>query len=372
MTPLAELLAGLVAIDSVNPDVVPGGAGEAEIAAFVARWCDRAGLQVELYEPAPGRPNVIALARGSGGGRTLLLNAHMDTVGVAGMAHPHEPRAEEGRLYGRGAFDMKAGLAAIMVAAATAAERGLRGDVIVTAVADEEFRSLGTESIAGRIHADAAIVTEPTGLKLCLAHKGFVALEAETIGRAAHGSRPDLGIDAIAKMGRVLTGLEQLDRTLRASPTHALLGSGSLHASLIQGGQEFSSYPERCLLSAERRTVPGETPELVLAELQAVLDAAASDDPDFLGSARIVFSRSPLEVSEDEPIAQLVRRHAGDPEVIGEPYWTDAALLADAGIPTVIYGPGGEGAHAAVEWVDLEQTRRCADALVATAVEFCS
>ena len=369
---LVELLGELVAIDSVNPDLVPGGVGETELAAYVARWCDRAGLAVELYEPAPGRPNVIAVARGLGGGRSLLLNAHLDTVGVAGMVRPHEPRIEGGRLYGRGAYDMKAGLAAIMVAAADSARAGLRGDVILTAVADEEFRSVGTESIAGRLRADAAIVTEPTELRLCLAHKGFVALEVESLGRAAHGSRPDLGVDAIAKMGGVLVGLQELDRRLRAGPTHALLGSGSVHASLIEGGQEFSSYPERCSLAAERRTVPGETDAQVLAELQAILDEAATADPQFLGAARIVFSRPSLEVSGEEPIVSVLRRAAGEPEVIGAPYWTDAALLGAAGIPTVIYGPGGEGAHAAVEWADLDQLERCAGVLLATATEWCA
>jgi len=368
---LAELLGRLVSIPSVNPELVPDGAGEAEIARFVSEWCLAAGLAVEPLEPVPGRTSVVARARGTGGGRTLLLNAHLDTVGVAGMEAPFEPRVEDGRLYGRGAYDMKAGLAAAMVATAAAARAGLAGEVILAAVADEEFRSVGTEAVAERVRADGAIVTEPTELRLCLAHKGFVALEVETLGRAAHGSRPDLGIDAIAKMGRVLTGLEALDRALRAAPTHPLLGSGSLHASLIEGGQEFSSYPERCSLAAERRTIPGETAEGVLAEVQAILDGAA-DDPDFLAAARVVFARPPLEISPDEPLVRCLRRHAGDPEVIGEPYWTDAALLAAAGIPTVIYGPGGEGAHAVVEWVDLEQVQRCADVLLATALEFCA
>src|SRR6266581_3556661 len=227
MNEITNLLQQLVAIDSINPDLVPGGAGEENIARFVAEWLERAGLEVEWDEPAPGRPNVIGIARGTGGGRSLMLNAHMDTVGVVGMERPHDPFIQDSRLYGRGAYDMKGGLAAIMAAGAGAKKRALRGDVIITAVADEEFASIGTVSIVKRWHADAAIVTEPTGLNICTAHKGFVWLDIETEGVAAHGSRPDLGIDAIVKMGKVLVGINELDHSLRFSPSHRLLGSGS-------------------------------------------------------------------------------------------------------------------------------------------------
>ncbi len=350
---------------------MPGGAGEAELARFVAAWLDRAGLEVELREAAPGRPNVVAVARGRGGGRSLLLNAHLDTVGVAGMERPHDPHVEDGRLYGRGAFDMKGGLAAIMAVGAAAVETPLAGDVIVAAVVDEELRSVGTEALAAEIRADAAVVTEPTGLRLCVAHKGFVALEVETAGRAAHGSRPDLGVDAIAKMGAVLVGLEALDRALRAGAGHPLLGTGSFHASLVEGGQEFSSYPARCVLSAERRTVPGEAPETVLAEVERLLGELARRDPDFLGSARVLFSRSPLEADTAHPFVELLRGCAGEVQLVGEAYWTDAALLADAGIPTVVYGPGGEGAHAAIEWLDLAELERCVEVLRSAALGWC-
>ncbi len=376
MNEISELLAQLVAIDSINPDLVPGGAGEGAIARFVASWLERAGLEVEMDEPAPGRPSVVGIARGSGGGRSLMLNAHMDTVGVAGMVRPHEPVVQGNRLYGRGAFDMKGGLAAIMLAAAEAKKRGLRGDVILTAVSDEEYASIGTSSIVKRWHADAAIVTEPTGLDICVAHKGFIWLEVETTGIAAHGSRPDLGVDAIVKMGKVLVGLEDLDRSLRSAPSHRLLHSGSLHASLITGGQELSSYPERCVLSVERRTIPGETPTSVESQIRTIFDQVAASDPAFKASLRTTLVRDAFEVSENEPIVQVVRRQAASPlgreaAIVGATPWMDSAILSAAGIPTVVFGPGGEGAHAVVEWVDLDQVGRCVEVLVACVGEFC-
>ena len=376
MNEIAALLGELVAINSINPDLVPGSAGEAGIARFVANWLEQAGLNVEIDEPVPGRPSVVAIARGAGGGRSLMLNAHMDTVGVAGMERPLDPVVQDNRLYGRGAFDMKGGLAAIMFAAAAAKKQQLRGDVILTAVSDEEYASIGTASIVKRWHADAAIVTEPTGLEICIAHKGFIWLEVETRGIAAHGSRPDLGVDAIVKMGKVLVGLEELDRSLRSAPSHHLLGSGSLHASLILGGQELSSYPERCVLSVERRTVPGETARDVESQVRQILDQLAESDAAFKASLRTTLLREAFEVSRDEPIVQAVYRHAAailgqEPDIIGATAWMDSAILSAAGIPTVIFGPGGEGAHAVVEWVDLEQVQRCVEVLLATAEEFC-
>jgi acetylornithine deacetylase/succinyl-diaminopimelate desuccinylase-like protein len=362
---LADLIADLVRIDSINPDLIEGAAGEGKIARFVADWLGDAGLAVEVEEVAPGRFNAVGIARGSGGGKSLLLNAHMDTVGVAGMERPFEPTVENGRLHGRGSYDMKAGLAAIMLTGAEAAKAGLSGDVIVTAVCDEEVASIGSARVAERYRADAAVVSEPTEMRLALAHKGFAGFEIETKGRAAHGSRPDLGIDAIAHMGPVLVGIEELDRRLRADPTHPLLASGSLHASVIEGGQEYSSYPERCLLTGERRTIPGETAAHVEEELRELLG-------DIDGEVRVVVAREPFETPGDAPIAELVARHAGGPEVVGVPFWADSALLSSAGIPTVVFGPAGEGAHAVEEWVDLVSVERCVEIYTAVAHELCA
>jgi acetylornithine deacetylase len=364
MDTLTQLLADLVAIDSVNPDLVPGGAGEGAIARYIADWLRGAGLEVHLDEVRPGRPNVIAVARGTGGGRTLLLNGHIDTVGVAGMSAPHRPVVEGGRLYGRGAYDMKSGVAACMTVMAGLVGRRLRGDVLFTAVMDEEHAGLGTLAVAARYRADAAIIAEPTEQELVIAHKGFVWLEVETQGAAMHGSIPG-AVDAITQMGKVLVELDALNRRLLAHQSHPLLGSGSLHASLISGGQELSSYPERCVLSVERRTIPGETPEHVEAELREIVERLAAADPTFQAVVRRGLDRAPMGTREDAPIPALLKQYAaeatGQPvKVIGEPYWTDAASLAAAGIPAVLYGPRGRGAHAAVEWVDLDSVRQCA------------
>lgn len=374
---LSALTAELVAIDSTNPDLIPDGAGEAEIAHFVAEWLREAGLDVEVHELGPRRANVVAVARGSGGGRSLMLNAHMDTVGAGAMVDPFTPRIEHNRLYGRGAFDMKASLAAIMLAGREAKTAEKRGDVTITAVADEEFASIGVQDVVSRMTADAAIVTEPFGLDLCVAHKGFVWLEVETRGVAAHGSLPDIGVDAIAKMGRVLTGLEALDHELRSGPGHPLLGTGSIHASLIQGGQELSTYPQRCMLSIERRTIPGETIAIVEAQVAAILEDARAVDPAFEAEQRTLLVREPFSVDAAERIVAVSRTHVEralgrKAEFIGAGGWMDSAILAAAGIPTIIFGPDGEGAHADVEWVDLASATTVANTLVKIIAEFCA
>ena len=372
---VGELVASLVAIDSVNPDLVPGGAGEAAIADFVAGWLGEAGLEVTVDEPAPGRPSVVGVARGTGGGRSLMLNAHTDTVGVEGMERPHEPRVRDGRLYGRGAYDMKGSLAAVMLAAARWARAPGRGDVIVTAVADEEHASIGCQSVLRGWRADAAIVTEPTGLRVCIAHKGFVWVDIETRGRAAHGSRPREGVDAIVKMGPLLTGLARMESALALRP-HPLVGPPSVHASLIEGGQELSSYPERCLLRVERRTVPGEHADGVREEFEALVAAARAADPELQVDLRVGLVRGPFEVAPEEAVVAAVRRgveaRTGRPaEVYGDTPWMDAALIHAAGIPTVVFGPGGEGAHARVEWVSLDDVAACAEVLHAVAEDYC-
>lgn len=360
---LQRLICQLVAIESVNPDLVPTGRGEGEIAAFIASWLASAGLTVETVEPVPGRPSVVGILRGRGGGQSLMLNAHVDTVGAGGMTDAFTPAVRDGRIYGRGAYDMKGSLAAIMMTAREAAKKGLKGDLIIAAVSDEEVASLGTSAVIERFRADAAIVTEPTELRLCIAHKGFAWIEIETRGVAAHGSRADLGVDAIGHMGSVLTGLLDLDNRLRSGPRHPLLGTGSIHASLIEGGQEMSTYPARCVTKVERRTVPGEDGASCLREIEGLLGERSS--------ARLTLERTPSEVAEDHPVARAVAAAAGRPDTVGVAYWMDMALLNDAGIPTVAFGPSGAGEHADVEWVELASVERCVEVYLRAAATLC-
>jgi acetylornithine deacetylase len=373
---LTCLLSSLVAVDSVNPSLVGGGAGEQEIATLIEAWARDAGLEAEWLEETPGRPSVLVRARGTGGGRALLLCGHIDTVNVEGMTAPHTPRVDGDRLYGRGAYDMKAGVAAALMAAREASRLGLAGDVVVAAVADEEHVSLGVQEALRRVSADAAVVTEPTELEVAVAHKGFVWSEIEVTGRSAHGSRPHLGVDAIIKMGAVLGELERLDRSL-AQRTHPLLGRASVHASLIEGGVELSSYPAHCKLGLERRTLPGETARHIDAELASLLERCRKADPGFEASHRLLLVREPFEIDEDQELVVLVAQAAAEvlgkpPKIGGASYWADAAFTAAAGIPTVLFGPGGEGAHAIEEWVSLSDTEAVARTLVRLAARFCA
>jgi acetylornithine deacetylase len=369
------LASRLVAIDSANPSLVPGGAGEGEIAAFIAGWAHANGLEAELRDALPGRPSVVVRARGTGGGRTLLLCGHIDTVGFAGMVGPLTPRVEGDRLYGRGAYDMKAGVAAALVACLEVARLGLAGDVVVAAVADEEYASLGVQDVLGSLRADAAVVTEPTGLELVIAHKGFIWAELAVSGRAAHGSRPDLGIDAILRFGPILVGLAELDASL-GERRHPLLGRGSVHASMIEGGGELSSYPARCVLRLERRTLPGERAADVESELDSLLERCRAVDPSLVAERQTLMVRGPFEVAADAEIVEAVRAAAAlggaRPRLGGASFWADSGFIADAGIPTVLFGPGGAGAHAQEEWVSIGDTVAVARALVATALRLCA
>ena len=371
------LLADLVAIDSVNPSLVPGGAGESAIADYCEGWLARHGFETHRLEATPGRPSVVGVARGRGGGRSILLDGHYDTVTLAGYdGDPLTLRAEGDRLHGRGAYDMKGGLAAAMVAAVRASRDGLRGDVLVACVADEEYASVGTAEVLSRFTADAAIVTEPTALELARFHKGFVWFDVTVLGRAAHGSRPDLGIDAIAKAGYFLVALGEWATRLADGPAHPALGPGSVHAAIIRGGEEASSYPAECRITVERRTVPGETGATVEAELVAILDGLAATVPDFAYRVERGLERHPFEQDPDDPLVALlssqIARVTGTPTVTGSmAAWTDAALIRAAGIPCVLFGPDGAGAHAATEWTDRGSVLQVMDILAATVRDVC-
>lgn len=375
---ILRTLADLVRINSINPSLVPDGAGEAEIASYLARTLQRLGLEVTSFASQPGRVTTVGTLRGGGGGRSLMLNGHADTVGVDGMAQPFSAEIRDGRLYGRGAHDMKGSLAACLGAAKILADAkaALRGDVVIAAVADEEYGSMGTTDLIGRCRVDGAIVTEPTNLSICLAHKGYVWIEVETRGKAAHGSRFTEGVDAVMRMGRVLGELERLEVALRTGPAHALVGPPSLHAAMVQGGTGLSTYAESCRLQIERRTVPGETVAAAVGQVQQIIDRLSAADPAFHATARPYFSREPFEVAPEAPIVGVLsaaseRVLGHPPALVGDTPWMDAALLAAAGIETVVMGPTGAGEHSAVEWVEIDSVMRMAEILAGAAMEYC-
>lgn len=376
-----DLLGNLISINSVNSTLVPGARGEEELAHFLADYCRDLGLQVRLQEVAPDRPNVIAILRGKdpSRGRSLILNGHTDTVDIAGMTiDPLFPRIEAGRVYGRGAVDMKGGLASIIGAVNALVDSGveLLGDVIIAAVVDEEYASIGTEGLVKEYRADAAIVAEPTDLQIHTCHRGFAWARIETHGKAAHGSRPAEGIDAITKMGKVLAELDRLQNEILPRLRHPVLGAPSVHASLINGGRELSTYPDLCSLQLERRTIPGETPDDVKRELQNLCDSLAARDPQFKAAVEVFFARPPYEISVDAPIVRSLHEACTKvsgvrPVYGGMSAWMDSAVLWEAGIPAVIFGPGGQGLHAAVEFVSRDQVIAAAHILAETAVDFC-
>ena len=371
---VVDLLAALVSIDSVNPALVPGAAGETRIAEYVATWAAENGLSAERVEHTPGRPSVIVRG-GSGTGPTLLLCGHLDTVGVSGVTNPFTPRVDGDRLYARGAYDMKGGLAAALIACRDAQRRGIAGEVVVAAVADEEHASLGVQEALRHVRADAAIVTEPTELRVATAHKGFVWTEIEVTGRSAHGSRPHLGIDAIMNTGPILQALDALNGELARRRVHPTLGPGTLHASLITGGREESTIPERCVLTIERRTLPGESVADVEADIAELLRRCRDADADLNVGARTTLAREPFEAGSDERIVQAVQQAlpgTADPTPVGVSYWADSAFIAAAGIPTVLFGPDGDGAHGHTEWVSISGTVQCAHTLTAAATTFCA
>lgn len=367
-----ELTRQLIAIDSVNPDLVPGGAGESAIAELTADWLTQRGFECRLLEPSPGRVSVLAIAAGTGGGRSIMLNGHLDTVALSSYdGDGLVPEVRDGELHGRGAYDMKSGVAAIMMAAASAATDPRTGDIVVALVADEEYASAGTSEVLRHVVTDTAVVVEPSGLDLMVAHRGFVWAEVTVHGVAAHGSRPDLGVDAIAKAGRFLTAIEDLGHRLASGERHPLLATGSIHASTITGGTEASTYPDRCVIVVERRTIPGEDVSFVEAELRAILDVIATDDPAFsydldLGTHRPPFAAHPESVVAAAVTDSFREVTGSDPVVRGEAFWTDAALLAEAGVDVVLFGVDGGGAHAATEWVTLSSLETLTDTLERT------
>ncbi len=394
-----RLLKELVAIDSVNPSLVPETRGERKAAEHVQKFLRGYGIAAKLEGAARNRPSVVATIPGAVKSRRsyanskpgLILVAHIDTVGAGDMPEPFTPRVRGGKLYGRGALDIKSGVAAMCVAAASIARDCASGKVrlarafTIAAVVDEECNSAGTQDLLRRGHgADFAVVLEPTDLQLVIAHKGYAWFEIITHGRAAHGSLPAEGRDAIRMMGRVLVALDELEGRIAARAAHPRVGCASLHASLISGGQELSSYPAECRLQIERRLLPDETEGSAEAELREML-ATIEKFATFGADRRVDFratlhsglgARPACEISEDSPMVQrtaaAIRRACGKCNFAGMSAWTDTALLAGAGIPGVVFGPSGRGLHGADEYVDIESVYKCASALRETILELCS
>lgn len=371
LDPIA-LTRALVAIDSRNPQLVDGGVGEGACATFLADVLRGWGFTVTYTEVAPGRPNVVARI-GPTGRTPLVLNGHLDVVGTDGMTHaPFAPTIEGDRLYGRGATDMKGGIAAMCVAAARAAASGpLAAELIVAAVCDEEFASIGTRALlANGLTASAAIITEPTRMTVSPAHKGFAWITVQCTGRAAHGSRHDVGIDAVRQAGHFLVALDRFEREVLCTRSHPLLGRPSLHAAMIAGGSGWSTYAEQCTLRVERRTIPGETGAQALAELQAIADTLMASDPTAQLSLTLECAQPPLDLPTTAPLTQALVRAAGTADhaapITGLSCWTDAALFAEAGIPALCFGPGDIArAHSATEWVECTDVVRATDILEA-------
>lgn len=368
-----EALELLVRTPSVNPTLAPGeGQNEEPIARACQQWFQRNQISAWIDEVEPGRCNCVAEI--GAGSPVLALCGHIDTVQTAGMTiPPFDPRIEGNRLYGRGAYDMKGGVAAIMAALATLRQEALPGKVVAALVCDEEYASIGAADFVRRYSANACILTEPSlgaPHELILAHKGFVWAEVTTQGFATHGSRWDLGVSAIGKIGRIIAALEQFDAEVLRQRVHPLVGPASLHCATVKGGSGWSTYAEQCTLQIERRTIPGETPDQVLAEIGRVVREAGED-----ATLRLVFDRAPMTCPPDAAIARSARRAleavTGQmPRDAGVAYWMDAAVFDQAGIPTVNFGSNGAGAHEAVEWVDIDTVVQAAHALVLACRDF--
>ena len=368
----------LVQINSVNPSLDPSGGGEKEIGLWIAGALESLGLQTDIDEFEPGRLNVTGILPGTGGGKSLMLNAHMDTVGITGMEEPFSGAIRDGKLYGRGAYDMKGGAAAMLGAAKALVDSGqrLKGDLILSFVADEEYASLGAQRLVEKYKSDSAIVTEPTGLGICLAHRGFGIFKVVSEGKTAHGGKHREGVDANAKMGLLLTELHGLAKELPEQKKHPLCDEASIHVPLIEGGRSLFIYSNQCTIHVERRTLPGETQEEVTAELNSLLEKVRQQDPEFTASLECMLWREPYEIAAERPIVKDLQESAKSvlgqvPPFMGHTWWEDSAVFGQAGMETVIMGPTGGGIHQDIEWVETESVVQLADILSDTARRYC-
>lgn len=367
------LTAELVAIDSVNPGLVPGTAGEGAIVDHLRLRLQRSGFETHVVTPVghDQRPSLVAIGPTGAPGPTVVLTGHLDTVGVDGMPLPFTPVVEADRLTGRGASDMKGGVAAMVVVAEELVQRGMPGRVVLALVADEEDASLGAEVVLAAlpglgVHPDVAVVGEPTWLAVTESLRGYALVEVTLAGRAAHSSQPELGVNAVVHLGRLLAAVEQRATTL-PDP------GASLMVTVASGGDSPFVLARSARALVERRTVPGERSDAALSEVEEVLSGLRADDRTVDASARVVVAREPWRLDGDGPAATLAATlerelglsapDSGAPQRFHAPYWMEAPLWQAAGIPALVCGPAGGGLHAADEWVDLGQVRRYAVAL---------
>lgn len=373
---IVVVLKRLVRTPSVNP-AIDRNQDEGAIADFIAKWFRKNG-RFSVYEQkvAKGRFNVVAILRGKENGRSLMLNGHMDTVGTVGMSvKPFTPSVRNGKLFGRGSCDMKGSLAAMIGAmeALSASNERLAGDVLFTAVVDEEYMSIGTSELIKRFQADAAIVGEPTNMNIGIAHKGYVWLEIETVGKAAHGSVPEKGIDAIEKMGQIIGQLPSIRRKANVD-RHPLLGVASIHTSTITGGSDWSTVPATCILHVERRLLPGEKPHIAVDELRKAISECSRRDKNLKATVRLIHHADPMQVTGAPHISILKKNLNGIGRIVGVPYWTDAAILCNqARIPTCLFGPGDIAvAHGPAEYVKIQDVLKAARVYADTAAAYCN
>ncbi|MDX1629378.1 MAG: M20/M25/M40 family metallo-hydrolase, partial [Fulvivirga sp.] len=317
------------------------------------------------------------IIKGTGGGRSIMLNAHMDTVDVTQMKHPFSASIKDGKLYGRGAQDMKGSIAAILAMAKKIKDNKVRlkGDVILSFVADEEYNSMGTEHALKKYHTDGAIVTEPTDLNVCIAHKGFGLFEFVTKGKQAHGGLPDEGIDANMHMAAVMQELSVMSDQLKQTPAHPLLGHPSIHIPVIEGGSAPFMYANQCKLILEKRTLPGEKQDDVLKSLKAINKKLSKRQIN--AKVGTLMWRDAFEANKQglmvTSLCDAFKDVTGEnSNFIGHPWWEDSALISNKGIDTVIFGPKGHGLHSTVEWVDIQSVATMVDVLYKTVTNYCN
>ncbi|MCC5941522.1 MAG: ArgE/DapE family deacylase [Balneolaceae bacterium] len=368
----------LVQINSVNPMLDSSGAGEENIGRYIYSLLIELGIESEITELKPGRVNVTGIIRGEGSGKSLMINAHMDTVGIKGMDDPFSGAIKNGKLYGRGAYDMKGSIAAMLSTAKAITEQNLKlnGDLVFSFVADEEYESAGASELIKTVKTDAAIVTEPTNLAICTAHRGFGIFKITTFGQTAHGGNHHIGVDANMMMGLLLSGLSEWADRLPLFRSHPLCGDASVHVPLIKGGRSLFVYSHECTIHVERRTVPGETQESVTKELQQLIESVAKKESRFNADIETILWRSPYEISAESDIVKtldkvVTERQKTTPDYIGHTWWEDSAIFGEAGIETIIIGPKGNGIHEDVEWVDTDSVYDLAEILLRTATTFC-